>query len=569
MQTDLFRTTWRCAVLVLLAASPLPAVEVRPPLENKITQALKTKRAVNFENVPLSEVLKELTAAADVPYFVDHQSLAENGVKLDVVVTLKRGEQTMASTLREVLDPLGLDYHPEPEWLYVTAGTSQCEWLETRFFDVSRLVSLIEPRLILYRAPHAQKQPWGKGRGGFAGGHFGQAQFGGVGGGVIVDSPKEKPSADSVDAKATRRMRIIEEYDSRFPAETCLIAFLIANTSGQWEEIDGVGGAATAGSGRLVVRQTPRVQREAFQALSDLETMLSNPPATKRMRLGDSEEDREERAKLDQLLDAPTNVAPGMMSLKKFIEEEFVTQGLRFAIDEEGFKDEGLNWDELQITIVAGVTRRTLLEEAFRPHFLRILYEDDRFKVVCLAKADEVLATFLYDLSDIPEARDREWLARVLMDDTSGQWEDVDGVGGTLDLPGTDDLQIGGLLIVRQTEKVHEEIPAILDTLRSPSAVPTKVADPARTRSVYPLSDVTAATDLQQRLPELVVAPGVKWGEDSVIRVGSTLIVTQTEAVHHRIERIVGALNRAHNIDVEVPVNAKAADKIQAPPAKE
>ncbi len=118
---------------------------------------------------------------------------------------------------------------------------------------------------------------------------------------------------------------------------------------------------------------------------------------------------------------------------------------------------------------------------------------------------------------------------------------------------------------------MHEEIPAILDTLRAPLAVPRKVAEPARTRSVYALSDVTAATDLQQRLPELIIAPGVQWPDGSIIRVGATLIVTQTEAVHHRIERVTRALNQAFKIDVEVavPMKEKAADPMPAPPKTE
>ncbi len=442
MKSHRLSVAWFWMTVLCWATGPLPAVEVRPPLENKITQALRKRIAVNFVNTPLSNVLKELAAAANVPYFVDHASLVENEVKFNVPVTLKRDEQPIGRTLEEVLQPLGLDYFPQPEWLYVLAGATHCEWMEIRHFDVSRLVSLIEPRLVLYRSPLTEKllDPNSEPNG--------QAQFfGGAFGGGLHDTEAKQKADKTAAEKATRRVRI-EEQDPRFPAEACLMAYLQATTSGQWEDIDGVGGTMTPASGRLVVRQSPTVQREVLEVLSDLEMMLSNPPPSKRLRLRDSDEDRQKRAAFDRLLDAPTDSPPGAMSLKKFIDDNFVAHGLPFVVDQAAFEDEGLVWDDLKITVVAGVSRRTLLKEAFHPYMLQIFYEDDVFKVVCLAKADEILAIFLYDVSDIPEARDREWLARALMDDTSGQWEEIDGVGGTLDLTGADDLVIGGLLMV-------------------------------------------------------------------------------------------------------------------------
>ncbi|MDP1798361.1 MAG: hypothetical protein Q8K78_12795, partial [Planctomycetaceae bacterium] len=154
-------------------------------------------------------------------------------------------------------------------------------------------------------------------------------------------------------------------------------------------------------------------------------------------------------------------------------------------------------------------------------------------------------------------------------ENTSGQWEEVDGVGGTLDLIGTDDLQIAGLLIVRQTEKLHEEIPEILDRLRKPLEIPVKEIEPTRTRSVYVLADAPTATDLQKMLPRLIVAPGVSWPADSILRVGSSLIVTQTEAVHHRIERLITAMEKIHKTVAQTDAEPTSESKNMDPASGE
>ncbi|MDP1799144.1 MAG: hypothetical protein Q8K78_16745, partial [Planctomycetaceae bacterium] len=108
---EAFRWRW-CVIAALVLLIPLvtDAVEVHPPLENKITQALKTKHAVDFEDVPLSEAIKLLAAAANVPYFLNQNQLADEGIEPNVPVTLKRNSQEIAITLAEVLHPLLLDY---------------------------------------------------------------------------------------------------------------------------------------------------------------------------------------------------------------------------------------------------------------------------------------------------------------------------------------------------------------------------------------------------------------------------------------------------------------------------
>ncbi len=542
---EAFRWRW-CVIAALVLLIPLvtDAVEVHPSLENKITQALKTKHAVDFVNVPLSEVLKQLAAAAKVPYFLNQNQLADEGVEPSVPVTLKRDAQEIAITLQEVLHPLLLDYEARPEWLYVTSSAVMDEVLDTRFYDVSKLVSLVEPRLILYRSPLIDQKPW-QHNGGFGGGSF--SQFGGG-----DDNPNSK-------AKIAHRHRI-KEIDSAYPAETCLMAFIQENTSGQWEAVDGVGGTMTPGKGRLIVRQTQRVHREAIVALTNLEMMLVDPQHPQSLHLRDSEEDRKIQTEYDRLLDAPTNSAPGVMPLKQFLEENFNANGLTIYVDEAALKDEGLVWDELKITIAEGISRRALLTESFHANSLTVVFDYNRF-IITTTQGCDIITTLIYDVSQIPECSDREWLAKVLFESTSGQWEDVDGVGGTLDLIGTDDLQIAGLLIVRQSEQVHEEIPEILAKLRRPLEVPSKVIEPARSRSIYALPDLNAATDLQMTLPALIAAPGVAWPPGCIVRVGSSLIVTQSEAVHRRIERLIEAMDTARKAADRPDIKADSEPK--------
>lgn len=534
-RTACFGLTW-----MLLSTSMLTAVEVRPPFENKITQALKKRLAVNFQAVPLADAIKHLAAKAGVPYRLDLRTYEEDAVKSDTPVTLQRDEQEIAETLCEILNPLGLSYDSHNGPLTVMDFNDQI--LSSRFFDVSRLVELIKPRLTTEPIVDSSFHPGG----GFSGGrgffgaihdHADQQSEHMVGlsaGDRVVQPPIERKAGFRVPLK---------DAQHRFPAEHCLMALIQENTSGQWEEIDMVGGTMTASPGRILMRQTNKVQQEAFDVLSNLEMMLSDLSKYPRLRLGESEEARRVRAALDHILDTVSDAPAATMSLQKWMDQNVRANGVTIRVDQYSLDDEAINWNEVKITLAPGESRRKLFVDALDQAHLSLVFFNCRFVITSLAKADEALSMMAYNVSRLPEAGDFDWLAEFLYQNTSGQWEPVDGVGGTVTNCG-----IAGLLIVRQTEKVLEEIAEKLDDLCHPLEIPAKPLEPARTQSVYALPDVVMATDLQTVLPKLVDLPQVTWPEGAIQRVGSLLVVRQTEAAHRRIETVIEAMRKAHKI---------------------
>jgi hypothetical protein len=57
--------------------------------------------------------------------------------------------------------------------------------------------------------------------------------------------------------------------------------------------------------------------------------------------------------------------------------------------------------------------------------------------------------------------RDASTLIQLFLQGTSGEWEDIDGTGGTISY-----VPQAGVLAIRQTQRVHREIEGILDAVR-------------------------------------------------------------------------------------------------------
>lgn len=533
--------------------STVEAVEVHPPLENTITRALQKPLAVNFQQTPLTEVLQRLATEAGVPFQIEVEALKGEEVSPAEPITFETEAQPIAETLDEILLPLQLVYDTRTDKLVITTRGRQDEYLDQRFFDVSRLVQLIQPRLRSIEVRPITPQGFGSGGGeaksdgdlsgtlispghdDFGVGNNRGGGFGGGGGGFGGGGQVErKPSRFRVPMKSALH---------RFPAEYVLMSILQENTSGQWADVDGVGGTMLPSSGRIWLRQTVNVQHEAHAVLWHLERILQDPKTYANRRLGEDDVDHERRVKLDRILDTVSDAPAGTMPLEKWIDQNIRGHGVIIRIDRDSIREDGIEFDEVLIHLRPGVSRRKLLNDVFDTTQLSLRYFNKHFTLVSLAKADEALSSMIFDVSELPEAGDMEWLVGYLSETTAGQWEFVDGVGGTASPCG-----ISGLLFVRQTDKVLEEVAERLDDLRRPLEIPTKPLQPQRSRSIYKLPDVVTATDLQAMLPKLVDLPDATWPEDAIQRVGAMLIVQQTEFVHRRIEVVIDTIRQAHDI---------------------
>lgn len=106
-----------------------------------IRKALLTKTKVDATAVPLEEFLNKLAGEHGLPLLIDKGAFADEGVQLDHPVTLQLADVTLRSALALILDPLQLTWVIEDEVLKVTSAANAAERLETRVYDVRKLVS--------------------------------------------------------------------------------------------------------------------------------------------------------------------------------------------------------------------------------------------------------------------------------------------------------------------------------------------------------------------------------------------------------------------------------------------
>lgn len=502
----------------------LAAVEVQPPLENAISKALETKISAEFANTPLVEAIAELCKLAKVPHHIDLPALQDEGVDRSSPVTQKWKDARLAVILQDVFRPMGLCFSTTAEWLTVTTIAKTEEKLTARVYDVRKLVELMKPRLVA-AASHGQVT--------FGGGQaqFGDVMCGGVGG--LSTNPL------ALTPLATVRFPI-DGRSKPFAAETHLMVAIQEAMTDPWEQIDGVGGTMVPGNGRLTILQSDPCHHRIYNLLAGLETMLSDPNPPPQMLVGISPEDRQRWAAMNQSLDMVTKYPAGTISIETWIETFLDERGGDYRVDSAALQDEGIDWSAITVTVTPGVSRRTLLNTALESNQLAMVFDAGRYFITTQAKAEEDLKPVLYNIAQIPEAFDLGWLTNLLLQSTTGQWESLDGVGGTVACMGMTEI-----VSVYQTERVHEQIALLLKALRRPEA-PSQPEAGVLSTCLYPISDVETLADLQRILPKLVEMPDATWPEGSVEKLGLTLVVRQTEAVHRRIETIVRAMHTRH-----------------------
>jgi len=78
--------------------------------ELKVQQSLKREVSLNFEDAPLSAVVKHLQTLAEINVHLDPEGLEEEGVTPSTPVTIHLEGVQMKSALKHLLDPLRLGY---------------------------------------------------------------------------------------------------------------------------------------------------------------------------------------------------------------------------------------------------------------------------------------------------------------------------------------------------------------------------------------------------------------------------------------------------------------------------
>ena len=119
-------------------ASSLPTVIYDEP-HPKIPSALKQAIPVDFQEMPLRDVVSYLTDATGVPILLDQAGLGEGGMDGNAPITLQIKEVSLQDVLSLMLEPYQLDILVKKDYLIIT-NRARAQKPEIRLYPVIDLV---------------------------------------------------------------------------------------------------------------------------------------------------------------------------------------------------------------------------------------------------------------------------------------------------------------------------------------------------------------------------------------------------------------------------------------------
>jgi type II secretory pathway component GspD/PulD (secretin) len=134
----------------------LPVIKKKSDAEKQIERSLESPIPMNFKDTPLSQVLSDLRGYQNIDIFVDEKALAENGVSLDRLVTMQLNQVKLKSSLKLMLENVGLTYVVEDDVLKITTKEYARGRLVTKVIPVADLVIPVKdygppPGMDIYR----------------------------------------------------------------------------------------------------------------------------------------------------------------------------------------------------------------------------------------------------------------------------------------------------------------------------------------------------------------------------------------------------------------------------------
>lgn len=106
---------------------------------SELLEALKQPIDINFQQAPLDEALKEISEKIGQPISIDVGSLDEEKIRIRQPVTLQLGQRPADTTMRYLLDTVGLDYYLIHGQILVTTKIEAKLHRTTATFDVRDL----------------------------------------------------------------------------------------------------------------------------------------------------------------------------------------------------------------------------------------------------------------------------------------------------------------------------------------------------------------------------------------------------------------------------------------------
>lgn len=530
-----------CAQERLLPPANVVAARLaREAANEELSRRVFTKAvSATVTDMPLRTAVEQWLKAADIPFAWDWEALSQDDVSKPM--TQRLGTVSLYQALYFTLPSAGATWIIDDEMLKLTTRSVADESLLFRTYSLAREGS---PGVRAFRL-ESLFGPWRPDRDIIEGMHP-QSNASGTFGGRNLSSDANGGFVDG------RR----QQNTSLPPSETNLLAppaptnweevfqhLAYSVSSGPWEVYDNVGGYSTLFNKQLAVRQTPKVLWEIEGLLETLEEFPNHPDR----RVGVTLRTRpmypiaqEDAWRQTFAARASVNFrAVPMRDVLFAIGEKYQ---LPVCMDTVALAESHLDSAIPVDCVATDQPLGEVLQGVLKPLGFDAVLEEGGLVLTSPSQADEFLTTKLYDVCDLTMARQPQVLVDSLIERTSGQWQVVDNVGGTVL------LATPRILIIMQTAAVHAEIATNLEKLRRSQPEPPPATDlpvndlsqPLEIRS-YAVFNVDLIDELLAAIPQFVAEKTWTAQPDGpkVVKLGNQLLIRQTDAVHTQIARFL------------------------------
>jgi hypothetical protein len=264
-----------------------------------------------------------------------------------------------------------------------------------------------------------------------------------------------------------------------------LLEIVMQESDGAWEEVDGHGGGIIIVGDVMTIRQSYQAHREVEQILK---AILNSGQPTYGIYNG------EYVARL-KTLQKPVSVNFVDTPLNDVIDYLSRATESRIFLDVVAIEEAGLLTDEPVSLTMDGQSLATTLRLMLAPFELTTVVRSGELFVTTIEVANQMLHSVVYDVRKI---HDFQELGNAVMFVTEGNWEEVDGSGGSLSITRS------GLMIVRQTDSVHRQIDNFLNLHNGRLAKPQSGIVKRKLETRFYRVPFETAEDLLTALPSSV-----------------------------------------------------------------
>jgi hypothetical protein len=239
-----------------------------------------------------------------------------------------------------------------------------------------------------------------------------------------------------------------------------------------------------------------------------------------------------------------------------FIQESY---GISVQLDTTALEEEGIDPQEPVTTQLHGISLRSALRIMLKQLGLTYIIQDEVLFITSPTQAEAELITCVYDVRDLMTGPTDVGGADALVDTIvkcvcTETWAKNGGGEATIE------YLKPGLLVIAQTQAVHEEIRGLIETIRSVQKQPTAAvnaeksaatnADPNHlmTRAYILAIGQPATVELQSQVQELITAalPDEQWegrlpsGEPVLLTVlPDRIVLRHKSSVHEKVEALL------------------------------